>query len=82
MSNGLRLQRHLGEPATMDAGQWCAATRQAMGPVTEVHIGCPDCGRQRVLDAHVIDRQGRVTPAWACGECAYLGWIVLEAWNE
>lgn len=74
---GLRLARSL-------------ASRPQPGEYTTVGLGFPDakalvcckaCGGLDVLtDGHVIDRGGRVTPAWRCPSCPEVMWLELDSW--
>lgn len=77
---GSRLQRHLGVATELGPGQF--TRRVSTGKAA---IRCPSCGGVDVLDQdHVIDRAGRVTPAWSCPTetCGFLDWIELESWSE
>lgn len=78
---GLRFSRHLGLPATLDPKQWTDRTASGNPAVM-----CPSCGgiSEVVQPAHVIDREGRVTPSWKCPTetCSFWEWVELEAFAE
>lgn len=77
---GLRLNRHLGDVRSLDAGQW--TDRTASGKPA---IACPGCGSiSEIDDTHTISPDGLVTPIWSCASqaCPLMEWIALEAWAE
>jgi hypothetical protein len=47
-------------------------------------IRCPLCGKVHRLnpETHVVARDGRVTPAFACHACPFLDWLTLGGWGD
>lgn len=73
---GLRLQRALGDVASLGPGQY---TRRVAPLAGKVALSCPICGVIDTLaDGHVIDRAGRVTPAFRCSRCPFWDWLELD----
>lgn len=77
---GLRLQRALG--ASPSPGQY---TTVGLGyPDAIALVCCRACGGLDVIEAgeHVVDRGGRVTPAWRCPTvtCSEVEWLELDSW--
>ncbi len=70
---GQRLNRQLGAPANMIAGEHCRDAGLVL-------ICCPLCGTVTPLDdtKHIVSRDGKVTPAWSCPACPAHEWIELE----
>ena len=83
---GVRLQRHLGTRDDLSPGQFCVdVLNHAPGQMCIVHIACPGCGGVDALSPdHVIERGGKVVPAWKCPTetCAFHDWIELESYGE
>ncbi len=76
---GLRLQRHLGDVAGLQPGQYTSRVAPLVGKVA---LCCPACGAIETLgDKHTIDGAGRVTPAFHCPTvtCNFFEWLELES---
>jgi hypothetical protein len=76
------LQRALVKGDDVTAGQY-ASELITVANGRRVTIGCPLCGqRTELADGHVIDRAGRVTPAFHCPAlCGLFEWLQLADWG-
>ena len=75
---GMRLNRLLAGPDSLDAGQWTAET------ITKrPALSCPGCSNVVELPhGYLIDLEGRVAPAWACSQCAFWEFVQLCDYAE
>jgi hypothetical protein len=75
---GMRLNRLLGKPEALDAGQWTCETESGL-PV----VCCPGCSNTvELATSYLIDCDGRVAPAWACRNCAFFEYIQICDYRE
>ena len=75
---GVRLRQNLGDVSALEPGEYTARVAPLVGKVA---LRCPGCGALDTLaDKHVIDRGGRVTPAYRCptATCSFWEWLELD----
>jgi hypothetical protein len=76
---GVTLNRHLGEPDTMIAGQYTLRTESG-----RALLSCPLCGHHFELpSACRVEPDGRAVPAVHCPRCCFFEYCSLEShWED
>jgi hypothetical protein len=83
----LRFNRLLGPVESLDAQQWTSETASG-----DPAVSCAGCGNiaeipivesngARPTGSYLIDREGRIAPAWACRRCPLFEYIQLCDWG-
>lgn len=83
---GIRLQRQLASREALTPGQFFTdVLNHAPGQLCLVYVCCPGCGGVDTLSPdHVVERGGRVVPAWKCptATCPIHEWLELDSYGE